>query len=830
MSSAHAGGGGVPARRAVVRWAWRVFRREWRHQALVLCLLTVAVAAAVGFATAAYNVAPAADDAVFGTAGRFIRLEGSDPRILQDDVAAAQEWFGVIDVISHRSVAIPGSVESVEFRAQDPRGAYGAPTLALVEGRYPTDAAEVAVTDHVAETFRLRIGGTFGLDGTARTVVGLVENPNNLNAEFALTTTAWDDPPESVTILIDAGSQQVESFLASMRLQVSGIDVGERFGNVDVLAAVGVLGIAAVALLLVSLVAAAGFFVVAQRRLRQLGMLGAIGATDKHLHLVVVAGGAVIGIVAAVVGTAVGVGGWIVVAPRLESAFGHRIDPLNVPWWLIATATALVVATATGAAWWPARTVARVPITNALSGRPPRQKPAHRSAVVAVGFLVGGLVLLVLGDQTSVALIGGGTIAVVAGVLLVSPLAIGALPAAARLFPFAMRLALRDLARYRGRSATALAAISLTLGIPAAIVITASAAAAADRGNLSQHQLVIWTRDPAQPEGVSPYYTVDPNDSGSSPYLPRLTSADLEALEAEVGRIADTLDEPAVTGLDLALDPDLEPTADGRVAITLARPEGDGLLDVALVFVATPELLDHYRLELDAIDPDAEVLTVVDTPNLHLVGVDDPMTGRFDPEVLTNVERIGPTYTSLPGSFVTPETLLRRGWDSVRVGWLVETRSPLTAERLAAARDLAADAGLLVEAREGHGGLASIRWQATAVGMLLALGVLAMTVGLIRGEAAGDLRTLTATGATGATRRTLTAATAGALAFLGAMLGTGGAYLGLAAGSMRDLGALTPVPVFHLFVIAAGVPLVAAGAGWLLSGREPPALARQAME
>jgi len=38
--------GGVAARRAVLRWAGRMFRREWRHQLLVLTLLTVAVAAA----------------------------------------------------------------------------------------------------------------------------------------------------------------------------------------------------------------------------------------------------------------------------------------------------------------------------------------------------------------------------------------------------------------------------------------------------------------------------------------------------------------------------------------------------------------------------------------------------------------------------------------------------------------------------------------------------------------------------------------------------------------------------------------------------------------
>src|SRR5271155_4721114 len=35
--------GGVPARRAVVRWAWRLLRHEWRQQLLILALITVAV-------------------------------------------------------------------------------------------------------------------------------------------------------------------------------------------------------------------------------------------------------------------------------------------------------------------------------------------------------------------------------------------------------------------------------------------------------------------------------------------------------------------------------------------------------------------------------------------------------------------------------------------------------------------------------------------------------------------------------------------------------------------------------------------------------------------
>jgi putative ABC transport system permease protein len=92
------------------------------------------------------------------------------------------------------------------------------------------------------------------------------------------------------------------------------------------------------------------------------------------------------------------------------------------------------------------------------------------------------------------------------------------------------------------------------------------------------------------------------------------------------------------------------------------------------------------------------------------------------------------------------------------------------------------------------------------------------------------VRTLTATGASRSTRRTLTATTAGGLALLGVALGTACAYLTLVAGFGGDLGDLTPVPVTHLAMIAAGTPLAAAAAGWLLAGREPRVIARQLIE
>jgi putative ABC transport system permease protein len=174
--------------------------------------------------------------------------------------------------------------------------------------------------------------------------------------------------------------------------------------------------------------------------------------------------------------------------------------------------------------------------------------------------------------------------------------------------------------------------------------------------------------------------------------------------------------------------------------------------------------------------------------------------------------------------------LHRRGWTQMQSGWLVQSGKPLTAAQLAAARDVAAKAGLIIEARNNQASLATISAAATAAGALLALGVLAMTVGLIRAEATGDLRTLTAAGATGTTRRTLTAVTAGALAVLGALLGSATAYLALAAGHLSDLGNLGHVPVLYLAITILGVPVAAALTGWILAGRQPPSIARQMLE
>lgn len=811
--------GGVAARRAVIRWAWRLFRHDWRQQVVVTVLLALAVAGAVFGASAAYNLTPA-PDARFGTANHLLRLDGSDPQALAANIAAARKAFGSVEVVGHRFAPISGSVETLEFRAKDPRGVYGATTIALDQGRLPHGAGEVALTDGAARTLGLGTGATLHLDGQARRVVGVVENPRDLRDEFALVSPAGSAAPQAVTVLFKASPESFDAFRSAARTPIDG---EAREAGRQSVAANGALAAAIVLLLLVSLVTAAAFAVVAQRRLRQIGMLAAIGATQKHLRLVMLTNGAVVGAVAGVVGTFAGVMCWAGTAPSLESAAEHRIGRFSVPWTLAVECMILAVVMATGAAWWPARTVARVPITRALADRPPRPKPAHRPAVLAVVFLAAGAACLALADQKNPLLIIAGTLATVLGILFVSPLAIKVLAGAGARAPIAVRLAFRDLGRHQARSGAALAAISLALGIPIAIIIVATAAQdTAATGNLSDRQILIRVGRP--------------ND----PVIPIHTAAELRGLDAQVARIADGLGHAKVIPLSMAVDPTIKPEPGseegqgGQPVAELGIPRNpgsggraggraSGSLASVPVYVGTPELLRYLGVDPATVVPATDVVTVrngeVDIPNVT------------HPETVTNVERIkGPAYKSLPSSMLTTGGIERRHWQRIRSGWLVESGRPLTAAQLVSARHVAAGAGVTIETRNAQRSLARIRAGAVAAGMLLALGVLAMTVGLIRIEASRDLRTLAATGADARIRRTITAATSAGLAFLGVVLGALGAYLGLAAGYSGQLDLLGRVPVPYLAAIAVGVPVAAAGAGWLFAGREPPAISRHAVE
>jgi putative ABC transport system permease protein len=816
----------VPARRAVTRWAWRLFRREWRQQLLVLGLITVAVAATIIGAAVATNTPPKAN-AGYGTARDMATFPAPDPH-LASQIATLKQDYGRVDVIENQTVAIPGSINTYQLRAQNPRGPFGQPMLTLVSGHFPTGAGQVAVTTGVASDFGLRIGSVWHQGGTARTVVGIVQNPQSLLDEFALVAPGQVGNPSQVTVLFDGHGQPP----AALRRYITtgGSHAAPNAINPETISVAGLV----VGMLLIALVAVGGFTVLAQRRLRSLGMLASMGATDRHVRLVVLANGAVVGIVGAILGGVLGLAGWLAYRPLLEQNAHHLIGMFSLPWGVIGLALLLAVVAALFAASRPARAITRVPIVTALSGRPAPPKQVHRSAIPGLVLLVAAFILFGLsakggsGAKGNLPALALGLIVLIVAVILLAPFCLAVLAWLGRSTPISVRLALRDLSRYRARSGSALAAISIGILI-ATIISVASAARYANvldyaGPNMASNQLVIYT--PNGPGG----------GPGGGPGA-NMTPAQLRSLSAKAHAIAAGLGSRDVVALETT-DAGLDHAAAGR---NWSGP----------IYVATPQLLHAFGISASQVSPTADILTM--RPGLSaisnmqlLYGLGKGISGSNPcPKgaCLANppIQEVSalPSGTSAPNTVITEHAVRTLGLQtgpSQVAGWLIQTANPLTSAQIHSAELAASAASMTVEIRSSVPTSATIVDWATVFGIVLALAILAMSVGLIRSETASDLRTLAATGASGRTRRNLTAATAGALGFTGAVLGMVGGYVGTAGWFRANefnggLGALfTTVPVTNLLIILAGMPLVAAIGGWIFAGRQPRDMGHQPLE
>ncbi len=330
-----ASNGGVPARRAVIRWAWRLLRREWRQQLLILALITVAVAATFVGSAVATNTPPPAG-AGFGTATDMATFPSLSPHVTAE-IAALAHRFGRVDVIENETFPVPGSVATYSLRAQNPHGAFGQPMLSLVSGHYPSGTGQVALTSGLASELHLSVGDTWRAGGSARRVVGIVTNPQNLLDEFALVAPGQVSAPTQVTVLFDAPGVNPHSLGPNVVSRTSA-------GNTNVLNPVTIsLAAATLGMLLIALVGVGGFTVLAQRRLRSIGMLGAQGATDASVGLVVSANGFATGVAGAVAGFALGLAAWLAYRPRAEASAHHVMGAFQLPWLVIFVSMALAV-------------------------------------------------------------------------------------------------------------------------------------------------------------------------------------------------------------------------------------------------------------------------------------------------------------------------------------------------------------------------------------------------------------------------------------------------------------------------------------------------------
>jgi putative ABC transport system permease protein len=828
--------GGAAARRAVVRWAWRLFRREWRQQFLILALITVAVAATVLGSTVATNNPPPSN-AGFGTAQDAVSFASTDPHTASV-IASLEHRFGRVEVIENETLSIPGSINTFQLRAQEAHGPFSGSMLSLISGHYPSNAGEVAVTSGLASDFGLRIGSDWRVGGVERTLVGIVENPQSLLDEFALVAPGQVTNPTAITALFDAPGVPLSSIGNGVQTPATVAQSNPLNPETISLAAL-VLG-----MLLIALVAIGGFTVLAQRRLRAIGMLESSGATDRHVRLVVSANGAVVGVVGAILGFVLGLVLWLAYRPNLEQSAHHVIGVLALPWIVVAAAMVLAVVAAYFSASRPARAITKVPIVQALSGRPASPRQVRRSAIPGIAFLVAAFLLLGYSGGTDSGNGGGGAPELVLGIVLLIPGLILFAPfflsLAARLgrrTPIATRLALRDLARYRARSGSALAAISI--GVLVAVIVMLAAASRYGNvldyagPNLSSNELALHANVPLG----KPIVTGNAQGQVTGVTNPLGTVAHPAQVADRAAEIAKALGAQLI-----ALE-----TPNAGLNATQGGRDWNGA-----IYVATPQLLKAFGIAPSEINPNADVLS--SRPGLS--GVSGIQLGYGDngygggpssamstctaaTDCLANpvIQEVSglPTGTSASNTVITEHAMQEFHIQVTTTDWLVQGTQPFTAVQIRNAELTASTTQLSVESKNDQPTSFAVTTWATIFGIVVALGVLGMSVGLVRSETASDLRTLAATGASSYTRRTLTAATAGALGVLGALLGTVGGYIAL-IGWLRSnslnggISSLGNVPVGNLLIILLGMPAFAAIVGWLFAGREPAAMAHQAIE
>jgi putative ABC transport system permease protein len=446
---------------------------------------------------------------------------------------------------------------------------------------------------------------------------------------------------------------------------------------------------------------------------------------------------------------------------------GRRIDATQVPWWLVVAGMLLALVTALAAAWWPARAVARIPITQALSARLRRPRPVRGSALVAVALVVIGFVVLgrALEDE-----IEPDDVPIVAGILM---LALG--------FLLICRTAVRLLPPIAGRLPVA------ALGDPPALV-------------------------------------------------PSRTSTELAQMEAAVEQLAETLDDATVVPLDAVVDPRATPDAqvyggtDGLPSDLLAELRGDDVYESHMVHVATPEVLAWAGIDPASLDPEVDVSTPLTGGLIWLPGLNGRARVVFEgfaPETLAVQHIDGPGHISPPTSFVTPESPGTAGVHGGPGRLAGRGRRPAHRRRTGAGPgggDPDRAVPRVLPGTRGDRHAADGRHRDRPVdrprhprhdrGVAAQRGRRrpppADRDGGIEPGAPDDHRR----------HRSRTGVPRGGA-------GHGWRLHGARRHLLHDLAPLGQVPVVHLAFIPVGLPVAAAVAGWLLAGREPPALTRQ---
>ncbi|BFV58398.1 hypothetical protein KCMC57_up35020 [Kitasatospora sp. CMC57] len=768
----------------------------------------------------------------------------------------------------------------------------------LRQGSWPAAPFEVAATSGFLADSGLTVGQSTTLKGTTQPlrITAAVEYPGDLRVSrligrpgelsgllAALPEEAQSEPAAgSRDYLVSLPNHAPFSWEAVQQANTFGFTVTSRAVLADPPPALAVsssadpeaartalrtetIAATAVGLALLEIVLLAGpaFAVGARRSRRQLGLLAACGGNRAHIRRVVLGGGIVLGGVGALAG--VGLGALTVLAGRswLEgrsgARFGHfALDPTD-----LLGIVAIGVVTGLLAAVVPAVQAARQPVVAALSGRVTARPPAKWLAVAGGLTALAGAAVALSGELSSSgshAVLAGSVLAEL-GLIACTPLLISLFGRLGRFLPLSPRLALRDSARNRGRTAPAVAAVMAAVaGAVAVLTFQTSSDSAARAAYVASAPSGAVVLDVYPVRGTAPGAATERNGAALrtavESAVPALGQrADLSTLTYGVcdgtpgsfcGGVRvvpapgnDCLAPPGPGGLDLrcaraAQDPDdirEVISGDGTVLHNLLgvdSPAAAQALTAGQVVVADPGYLRDGKVTLQLIRYGATGPQDNQVSTVSLPAVVAPGTVRAARAVLS------PAAAAAIGLVPSVQQSVWRP---------AHTLAPAEEQRATAAVTEAGSGKLAVERGYQSGSTNAIALGLAIAASAVAIAAAAIATGLAATDSRGDLATLAAVGATPGIRRRLSAFQCAVVAAMGAVIG---ALAGLvpaaalqrvqnlgvearfgSAGSLRIGSNPLVVPWPELAALVIGLPLLA----WVLAAvftRSRVALTRRA--
>jgi hypothetical protein len=465
---------------------------------LALPVLLSTLAAGV-FASAAASAEQRATE-VMGSADGYVNSpDAAASDRLRAELEHSAPGLTVLPIDGSVQFPVWSGNRTVDVRYQDTdwssplvRGKYR-----VLEGRFPAELGEIAVSGALADELKLGIGDTLPYrwkrDAPAK-IVGLVESPlGHANRDYLAAPgqlRAWPRTGSDTTnvmppdygLLLDGSDRQLAAaqtvvaerqLLLEARAQVADArTLVEREPALLLAPGIVVLG-----------VVAAGAFSLRMRRTRaEFAILAALGFSDRALRMAAVFGALSASLIAVPVGWCVGSVLVLVGRPVLPSLTGRDISPYDPLLVEGATTVLLSIAVAAATAVLTTRYPAGLPAR--VRARATPRENARRSVIAP---LLCGLAAVAFATARMLSAEESAAICAVAGIALLSAAALTRVGDVLRFLArvtdrsFSARIALRAFARDPRRPVSAIVIGSVALAVTVGVLGTLSSVAAQER-------------------------------------------------------------------------------------------------------------------------------------------------------------------------------------------------------------------------------------------------------------------------------------------------------------------------------------------------------------